>query len=402
MYQTAVRSGDSFWKATGTAPIVCDPLDGRVSCEVVVIGAGITGALVSDLLIRAGVDTILVDQGAVGAGSTAASTGLLLYEVDIPLVELIQRLGEASAVRAYRRGLEAIAEIEELNSELGQQCAFVRRNALYLASHEHHLAAMRQEHECRQSFGFDVTFLTAAGLNDVSGLLAYGALLSRGDAEVNPYAMTQAIVRRAQHNGLRAYADSRIDSFDEGGSKVYLTTPAGRIEARHVVFATGYAARPALSNSAAKLLTTYVVTSQPLSAVPQWPDDCLIWETAHPYIYLRCTADGRAMIGGEDTPFAKDHQDEQLLIEKAQRLAKRFRTMFPGTDFQPEYVWGGTFAETQDGLPFIGRALGHQRIYLALGYGGNGITFSMIAARLIKDLILEHPNPDAEVFRFGR
>ena len=193
-----------------------------------------------------------------------------------------------------------------------------------------------------------------------------------------------------------------FDRFEEGDSRVVITTPSGRIEARHAVFATGYAARPALSRSAADLQTSYVVTSQPLPQVPCWPDDCLIWETAQPYFYLRRTPDGRAMIVGEDTPFSKDHQDTHLLIEKAHLLAARFRTMFPETDFQPEYVWGGTFAETQDGLPFIGRAIGHQRIYLALGYGGNGITFSMIAARLIQDLILGRPSADADVFRFGR
>ena len=188
--------------------MTCDSLDGRVACEVVVIGAGITGALVSDMLIRAGIDTVLVDQGAVGAGSTAASTGLLLYEVDVRLVELIQQVGEAQAVHAYRRGLQAIAEIEQLASELGDQCAFVSRNALYLASEQRHLTALQQEHECRQYYGFDVTFLNAAGLNDLCGLQGHGALFSRGDADVNPYVLTQSFVRRAQQNGLRAFAET--------------------------------------------------------------------------------------------------------------------------------------------------------------------------------------------------
>ncbi|MDB5340242.1 MAG: hypothetical protein JWN70_5861 [Planctomycetaceae bacterium] len=400
--QHAVRSGPSYWKATGPEPIECPCLEGHVTCEAAVVGAGITGALVSDMLIQSGVDTVLVDRGAVGAGSTAASTGLLLYEIDKPLIELIQHVGERHAVHAYRRGVTAILELEELTSELGPQCDFVRRNALYLASEPLDFIDLTSEHQCRQHFGFNVSLLSAEGLKTLCGLQAHGALYSTGDAEVNPYSLTHSLVTRAQKNGLRAFAETRVIQTDDVAGGVKLQTDAGLIEAKQVVFATGYFAAPILSSASAELLTSYVVTSQPLPRIDRWPDDCLIWETADPYFYLRRTADGRAMIGGEDTPYSKDHQDDQLLSEKAERLAKRFRTMFPGSDFQPEYVWGGTFAETKDGLPFIGRAVGHDRIYHALGYGGNGITFSMIAARLIRDLILRRPNDDADVFRFGR
>lgn len=402
MKQHAVRSGTSYWKATGPEPIAFPSLDGHVTCEVAVVGAGITGALVSDLLVQSGMNTVLIDRGAVGAGSTAASTGLLLYEIDRPLVELIQHVGERHAVHAYRRGVTAIQEIGELTSELGLQCEFVRRNALYLASEPQDFIDLSREHECRRHFGFDVSLLSAEGLLALCGLQSYGALYSTGDAEVNPYALTQSLVKRAQQNGLRAYAETRVIQTEDAASGVKLQTDAGLIEAQHVVFATGYFAAPMLSTAAAELLTSYVVTSKPLPPIARWPDDCLIWETADPYFYLRRTADGRAMIGGEDTPGAQDHQDERLLNEKAERLSERFRRMFPGSDFRAEYVWGGTFAETKDGLPFIGRAVGHERIYHALGYGGNGITFSMIAARLIRDLILGRANEDAEVFRFGR
>jgi glycine/D-amino acid oxidase-like deaminating enzyme len=83
-------------------------------------------------------------------------------------------------------------------------------------------------------------------------------------------------------------------------------------------------------------------------------------------------------------------------------LGERFRRLFPGTDLIPECAWGGVFAETKDGLAFIGQPPNRPRAYFALGYGGNGITFSAIASKLIADLYLGRPNPDAEVFRFSR
>jgi glycine/D-amino acid oxidase-like deaminating enzyme len=78
-------------------------------------------------------------------------------------------------------------------------------------------------------------------------------------------------------------------------------------------------------------------------------------------------------------------------------LEHKFQLM----ELKPAYLWTGTFAETQDGLPHIGRLPADENVS-SLGYGGNAITFRMIAARLITDLILRRPSADEPVFRFGR
>jgi glycine/D-amino acid oxidase-like deaminating enzyme len=66
-----------------------------------------------------------------------------------------------------------------------------------------------------------------------------------------------------------------------------------------------------------------------------------------------------------------------------------------------DFWWAGTFAETKDGLPYVG-PFDHKRVLYALGYGGNGITFSAVAANLLRDRILDVRNPDAEIFSFDR
>jgi glycine/D-amino acid oxidase-like deaminating enzyme len=76
--------------------------------------------------------------------------------------------------------------------------------------------------------------------------------------------------------------------------------------------------------------------------------------------------------------------------------------MFPAITADADWRWGGTFGETEDGLPYIGTVRQFPHGYFALGYGGNGITFSWIAANILLDLFLGRPNPDAELFRFDR
>ena len=66
------------------------------------------------------------------------------------------------------------------------------------------------------------------------------------------------------------------------------------------------------------------------------------------------------------------------------------------------FEWVGTFAETPDGLPYIGRDANYPGFLFALGYGGNGITFSVIAAEIIAAECRGRSGKDADVFRIDR
>ncbi|HZZ28551.1 MAG TPA: FAD-dependent oxidoreductase [Pirellulales bacterium] len=397
-----LRSGKPYWYEISTDRLNLPALSGDIACQVAVLGAGITGALVADHLLKSGLHVILLDRHEVGQGSTAASTGLLQYEVDTPLVSLIKRVGEQHAVHAYRRGLAAIDEIESLVHELDDDCGFSRRKSLYFASTCWHQRRLRREYECQRQHGFDVEYLNRQQLADISSIPAAAALRSGGDAQIDPFRFTQQLVQAGLRRNLQAFSNTDVQSIEELHDRVLLQAGTGTISADFIVYATGYESERHLKSPTANLNSTYAVTSQAGLSIQGWPEDCLIWETARPYFYARRTEDGRAMIGGEDTEFSNDHDRDGLVDRKIGKLVARFHALFPNTEFSPEYAWAGTFAETKDGLAYIGQPTTRPRAYFALGYGGNGITFSMIAAKLINDLILGRPNRDAEVFKFGR
>ena len=150
------------------------------------------------------------------------------------------------------------------------------------------------------------------------------------------------------------------------------------------------------------LKSTFALVSEPLDSFEGWPDRSLIWESVRPYFYLRTTSDNRAIIGGEDVLYATAHKSEQLIAEKTKKLQRRFTKMFPCLDLEVSYTWAGTFGETKDGLAYIGQTPDFPNAYFALGYGGNGITFGVIAAKIVADLYLGRTNPDAHIFRFDR
>jgi glycine/D-amino acid oxidase-like deaminating enzyme len=402
MDQDDLYSGQPFWRLVGPPPDSFPRLAEDATCEVAIIGGGITGALAAQQLARSGVDTLIVDRETFATGSTVASTGLIEYELDWPLIKLIERFGEAAAVRAYRCGLEAVEQLAGLNEALRVDCGFQRRPTVQIASQPADVPVLREEARCRQHFGFEVECFERDALREFGGFAAPGALWSRGDAELDPYRFTQGVLRQIADSGGRAFANTEVCSLRESSNAVELETNGGRITARSVIVATGYASGRFLRHDVGVLRTTYAAVSQPLADFASWPERCLIWETAHPYFYARTSEDGRAIIGGEDTASPGDHENKELLRRKVAQLTTRFAALFPDIEFQLAGAWAGVFGESRDGLPSIGRAPGSQRIYHALGYGGNGITFGMVAAQILSDLILGRPNADAAIFGFER
>ena len=106
--------------------------------------------------------------------------------------------------------------------------------------------------------------------------------------------------------------------------------------------------------------------------------------------------------GGEDEDFVNPRQRDALISQKTRTLVKKFARLFPDTPLEVAYAWAGTFATTKDGLAYIGTHPRFPHASFAFGYGGNGITFSLIAAEIIRDQFLGRKNHDARIFRFGR
>ena len=128
----------------------------------------------------------------------------------------------------------------------------------------------------------------------------------------------------------------------------------------------------------------------------------MIWETARPYSYLRTTFDRRILIGGADDAWYNPAKRDASLPRKAKLLKAKFNKLFPHIPFDIDFMWAGTFAVTKDGLPYIGTIRQRPHTYFALGFGGNGITFSMLAAKILRDMICDKKNEQAPLFQFDR
>lgn len=379
-------------------------LESRVSCDVAILGAGVSGALAALHLAEAGLDTVVLDRRDVAHGSTAGSTSLLQYEIDEPLHKLALRYGRDHAVRSYRRCRDAIGSIENLVARLHLDCGFERKRSLLLASGLRHVPGLQREFICRRDAGFAVAWWSQKHLASASSLQHPAAILSRDGAQMDAYRFTHGLLAAAQRAGARVFDRTRVSRtrFTPRGVELHIAG-GGQVTARHLVAATGYEADTLLPEKITTLQSTFAVVSEPTLAFTGWPADrCLIWETANPYVYLRTTEDNRVILGGFDEPFRDPVERDRLLGAKTAALKRRFHQLFPDIPMEVAYSWAGTFGKTIDGLPYIGRHPKVPHTWFALGYGGNGITFSLIAAESIRDQILGGTSPDTALFGFDR
>lgn len=379
----------------------CATLVENRSCDALIVGAGITGALVAERLTRQGLDVVIVDRERPGRGSTAASTSMLLWEIDRPLVELTAIYGFERAARAYRASLQAVTGLTSLIRNAGVSGQIRAKRSLYLAVGSS-AAELLDEHRLRNRAGLPGEFLDHGRLLETFGMARAGGIISPGAADADPLQLTRGLLRLAVARGARLF-DAEAVGFDPAGGAVTVGFDNGReVAAKAVVLATGYAMPDIVPSKVETVSSSWAIATAP-QPHNVWKDGVLIWECTKDYLYARTTADGRIIVGGEDSdeivePDARD----RLIPAKSRMLAKRLAALWPFAATEIDYRWAGTFDTTSDGLPLIGPVPGAKGVYAAYGYGGNGITFSYLAAQLIGDVIAGNRSPLLDDFALDR
>jgi glycine/D-amino acid oxidase-like deaminating enzyme len=262
---------------------------------------------------------------------------------------------------------------------------------------------MQEEFALRRKHGIALDWLDERELETQFGLKQPAALLSHDAAQVDAYRLTHALLRAACARGLRVHDRTEAAQIHLESNGVCIQTNRGfTVQGRRLVFATGYESQGYLKHDVAKLISTFAWVSEPLPHLSDALKQHLIWESARPYLYMRSTQDGRLIVGGEDEQFRDPIRRDRLIGTKTKKLQQRMRNLFPQYALEVAFAWAGTFGETKDGLAYIGETPEWPHAYFALGYGGNGITYSVLAAEIIRDAILQRPNPYADLFCFDR
>ena len=394
-----LRTGRPVWADSYGLGVPVRTLDAAISVDVVIVGAGISGAFMAHDLSRDHSVAVLYRRPPL-TGSTMASTALLQWEIDLPLTVLAEKIGAEKAKRAYLRSRAAVEDLKRIVAHERIVCGLKDKDSLYLAGDTYGYRALEAEAGARAAIGLDSEFIGPADLRERFGIDRTGAIISSGSASADPARLAAGLLRRARANGATVYSQVEVLQAASDPEGVTLITDAGHaVRARQVVFCCGYEFPKGVPTPGAKVISTWALATKSRTACPAWLRDTLVWEASDPYLYFRMGGDGRLIVGGEDEDSPDAHQDEARLKRKCAAIAAKLQALVPALDFEVDYSWAGAFGESATGLPSIAPVPDMDHAWAVMGFGGNGITYSVIASQVVAAAIRGQVDPDADLYR---
>jgi glycine/D-amino acid oxidase-like deaminating enzyme len=398
-HEKRLRAGKSVWADSSGTKLPPRKLRDSIRADVVVIGAGISGAFMALALAGRYDKVVVVDRRPPAHGSTMASTALLQWEIDTPLAELHDKIG-TKAARAWRRSYRATQNLVKLVEQENIRCGLARRQSLYLAGDDLGFRGLEDEVKARHRAGLPGQYLDGAALRERFAIDRTGAIVSPGSAVANPVQLATGLLRRAMAKGVTFYSPVEIQNVIATGHGVILDTGDHFIETKQAVFCTGYELLKGLPTRGTKITSSWAIATRPRTHYPPWLDETLVWEAATPYLYMRSTPDGRLLIGGEDEDIDLASYRARSINRKSTRLAAKAKKLIPDLQLSVSHRWTGAFGESDDGLPNIDAVPGMPNCFAVMGFGGNGTIYSMIASQIVPTLLKGRPDKDADIFRF--
>ncbi len=406
--QQALRLGQPVWMRNATSRKQRYPaLSGRHETSVAIVGGGMTGALVAHAFASAGIAAVLLEADLVARGSTSASSALLLQEPDLELGQLGDRYGMRASRRIWQVSRDSVRQLIALLKRLGIRCDLVKRDAVYYATDADATDRLRREFRVRSEAGFQADWLGAGELRRMTGIAGLGAIHTTGGAQFDPYRACLGVLRSAAGEGAQVFERSAVTRIHGERDRVRLRTARGTVDARRVVIATGYATpqfRPLAGRF--RMYRTYVLATRPIRSAQRRElglGDVMVWDTERPYHYARWTPEHRLLLGGGDRRLRPGRRRRHEFDKATRELRDYFdRRLLALATIDTEFAWEGLFAMTPDSLPYVGPHRRYPGHWFALGYGGNGMTYGLLAARLLLERWQGVPSADHALFAFDR
>jgi len=394
-----LRTGRSLWADSPGLGVPVRLLTQAQSVDVAIVGAGISGAFMARELARDHSVAVL-DRRPPLMGSTVASTAMLQWEIDLPLTALADQIGMVDARRAYARSRAAVDDLKRIVAEEGIRCGLKDKGSLYLAGDDYGRRALEAEAEARAGIGLESVFVGPADLRDRYGIERTGAIVSQGSASADPARLAAGLMRRAIADGARVYSPVEIIQAASDPDGVTLLTDAGHaVRARTVIFCCGYEFPKGVPTPGAEVISTWALATKPRSVCPAWLKAMLVWEASDPYLYFRMGQDGRLIVGGEDEADPTAHDDPAKLKRKCETIARKLKALMPALEFEIDYTWAGAFGTSATGLPSIAPVPDMDHAFAVMGFGGNGITYSVIASQIVSAAVRGKPDPDGDLYQ---
>jgi glycine/D-amino acid oxidase-like deaminating enzyme/nitrite reductase/ring-hydroxylating ferredoxin subunit len=373
-------------------------LSQSVTADVVVIGSGIAGLSTAYELGVSGAKVVLVDRGPIARGMSARTSAHLTSALDDFYHAFISIRGEDIARRHFESQAAAIQRIGEIQESEGLDCDFARLPAYLFLAGEEKPETLANERDALDTVGLTGSKVVQSA--KVSHRLSDGPCLVIPDqGRFHPLKYLDGLAAASERRGVKLFSDTCVTQINEQGTGVAVETRGGhRIIAGAAVVATNTPINDRLTIHAKQApYRTYVLTA----VIPEGKiDDVLYWDTEDPYHYVRLhpfSDEMLILVGGEDHKSGTADDADQRFVALEQWARERFPEMGA-----IRHRWSGQVMDTIDFAAFIGPNPGNERIFVATGDSGQGITHGVVASLLLPALISGKDHRWAETYSPAR
>ena len=385
----------TYWVASAGAPPPDDgPIRGDTDAEVVVIGSGASGISTALYLAQEhGIQALVLEANQTAWGCSSRSGGQGQNASGrLSRAQWIERWGLDTAKRLDREIRNGFENFRHLSTQI--DCDAFDGGHLYLAHRPEKLEYLRRETQLRREvFGYDTRLLSAQEVRRdyCDERETAGAMLESEGVGIHPLKFTFGLMAKARALGVRVHPGSPVQSWETRDGVHHLGTPGGVVRARRVTVCTGgYTGQklnPLLKNRIMPILSNSVVT-RVLSAAElkatNFRSRTFLTDTRTLRFYYRLLADNRLQIGSRSAVTGADAEDPGHLQLLTDAIARKFP---PLADIPIDYAWWGWVDVSHDMMPRICRPDPAQTVWYAVGYGGNGVSFSTWAGKRLAERV---------------
>ena len=348
-------------------------LSSDLKTEVLIVGGGMTGLLCAYMLEQAGVNYALIEADRICSGVTMNTTAKITSQHGLIYKDLIRQHGKKIARKYWEANEAAIREYEKLARSV--DCDF-RKEKSYIFS-QRDLQVLRTEKAALDSLGIPAHFVKDLPLP----FSVRGAVCFENQAQFHPLKFAAGIAK-----GLHIYEGTPAREFAENR----VITDYGSITASKIIIATHF---PVINKQGAFFLKLYQQRSYVLALRNAEILDGMYLDAAENGLSIRSWGD-LLLLGGGGHRTGKQGGGWTELEKYAERY-------FP--DSYEISRWATQDCMSLDGIPYIGRYSKYTRdLFVATGFNKWGMTSSMVAAMLLRDLVQGKKNPYTDVFRPNR